>query len=124
MERLMVRTAFLAALVSVMSLSACGGGGASSQGAPAAVLATGSSATPAATSTPTSAARVPTVAGCQVFPADNPWNADISSAPLDPNSSTYLAAMNAAATNLHPDFGSDPTYGIRSRFYRQISHCS
>ncbi len=29
-----------------------------------------------------------------------------------PNSAAYLASMNAATTNLHPDFGSNPTYGI------------
>jgi len=49
---------------------------------------------------------------CQVFPADNPWNTDISNYPVDPNSANYLAHMNAATTNLHPDFGSNPTYGI------------
>jgi len=47
-----------------------------------------------------------------VFPADNPWNTDISSAPVDPNSATYLAAMNASTGFLHPDFGSNPAYGI------------
>jgi hypothetical protein len=52
------------------------------------------------------------VGGCRVFPADNPWNTDISAAPVDPASAAYLGAMNAATTNLHPDFGSNPTYGI------------
>jgi hypothetical protein len=56
--------------------------------------------------------RFPSVAGCRIFPADNPWNTDISAAPVDPNSATYLGAMNAATAFLHPDFGSDPTYGI------------
>ena len=50
--------------------------------------------------------------GCQVFPADNPWNTDISQAPVDPNSDNYMAAMHASTTNLHPDFGSNPHYGI------------
>jgi hypothetical protein len=50
--------------------------------------------------------------GCSVFPADNPWNTDISQSPVDSNSANYLAAMNASTTNLHPDFGSDPHYGI------------
>jgi len=55
---------------------------------------------------------VPVLGGCSVFPADNPWNTDISQSPVDPNSANYLADMNAGSTNLHPDFGSDPHYGI------------
>jgi hypothetical protein len=38
------------------------------------------------------------------FPADNPWNADISAAPVDANSSNYINYIGAAAP-LHPDFG-------------------
>jgi hypothetical protein len=54
-------------------------------------------------------ARVPVVGGCQVFPANNWWNTDISAYPLDPNSSRYIAALPG---NLHPDFGQNPHYGI------------
>jgi hypothetical protein len=57
-------------------------------------------------------ADVPFLGGCQVFPADNPWNTDISQSPVDPNSANYLAHMNAGSTFLHPDFGSNPHYGI------------
>ncbi len=39
-----------------------------------------------------------------VFPSDNPWNADISSAPVDPNSAALIAACGATRS-LHPDFG-------------------
>jgi hypothetical protein len=53
----------------------------------------------------------PTLGGCVMFPADNPWNRDISNDPIDPNSANYIASIGAA-TNLHPDFGSNPTYGI------------
>lgn len=53
----------------------------------------------------------PTLSGCSVFPADNPWNRDISNDPVDPNSANYIASIGAT-TNLHADFGSDPTYGI------------
>jgi hypothetical protein len=52
------------------------------------------------------------IGNCTVFPTDNPWNADVSGLPVDPNSAAYMATMNAGAKNLHPDFGSDPTYGI------------
>jgi len=42
--------------------------------------------------------------GFQVFPADNPWNTDISGAAVDPASSTLLAGIGLTA-GLHPDFG-------------------
>jgi hypothetical protein len=47
-----------------------------------------------------------------VFPADNPWNRDVSRDPVDPRSDAIIAAMNGGTRFLHPDFGSDPTYGI------------
>jgi len=40
----------------------------------------------------------------QIFPADNPWNLDISNAPLDPASSQIIAIIGSSP--LHPDFGS------------------
>lgn len=49
--------------------------------------------------------------GCAVFPASNWWNTDISSAPVDAKSSTYVATIGAGAA-LHPDFGTQ--YGIPS----------
>ena len=54
----------------------------------------------------------PALGGCQVFPADNPWNADVSGSAVDANSAAYIASINASRGFLHPDFGSDPTYGI------------
>lgn len=95
----------------VVVLAACSGGGGSAV-APTPGLTLLPSSVPSATPTPTSANRAPTVAGCRIFPADNPWNTDVSAAPVDPNSAAFLASMNAATTFLHPDFGSDPTYGI------------
>jgi len=47
-----------------------------------------------------------------VFPADNPWNTDVSQDEVDPNSANYLASMHAATEFLHPDFGHNPHYGI------------
>jgi hypothetical protein len=38
------------------------------------------------------------------FPADNPWNTDISQQPVDPNSDNLIASIGAT-TGLHPDFG-------------------
>ncbi len=42
--------------------------------------------------------------GKQLFPPDNPWNQDISSLPVDPNSANLIASIGNN-TGLHPDFG-------------------
>lgn len=42
----------------------------------------------------------------QVFPADNPWNADISAYPIHPDSDVLLASIGLN-TGLHPDFGTE-----------------
>ncbi|HYG74843.1 MAG TPA: PA14 domain-containing protein [Planctomycetota bacterium] len=48
-----------------------------------------------------------------IFPADNPWNRDISQDPVDPKSSTYINSILAGANKfLHPDFSSDLSSGI------------
>jgi hypothetical protein len=48
-----------------------------------------------------------------MLPADNPWNTDISGYPLDGNSSAYMSNIAAnGGGSLHPDFGTDPLYGI------------
>jgi|SRR5438128_2959428 len=90
-----------AAMIVAAALAMCGGGG---------------SATNTTTTTPGPAPSAagsgpPVIMGCAVFPADNPWNRDVSGDPVDPRSDAYIASMGAS-TNLHPDFGSDPTFGI------------
>jgi hypothetical protein len=41
-----------------------------------------------------------------LFPADNWWNLDISTWPVDPGSSSYITFINNGGTrHLHPDFG-------------------
>jgi hypothetical protein len=47
--------------------------------------------------------------GRQVFPADDPWNSDVSTEPLDPNSDAIIASIGADEP-LHTDFGR--TFGI------------
>lgn len=42
--------------------------------------------------------------GKQVFPPDNPWNQDISTAEVDPNSDNLIASIGLTV-GLHPDFG-------------------
>jgi hypothetical protein len=83
-------------------------------------------ARPAATAPPTAAHPTPrptatrvsgsvagaSLGGCRVFPADNAWNEDVSHLPIDANSSAYLARIDSSRQFVHPDFGSDPTYGI------------
>jgi hypothetical protein len=53
----------------------------------------------------------PVIAGCTVFPGDNAWNRDVSRDPVDARSDAYIASIGASRF-LHPDFGSDPAYGI------------
>ena len=59
--------------------------------------------TPASTAVP-SLGPGASLHGKQVFPPDNPWNQEISNAPVDPNSSRLIAAIGAD-DRLHPDFG-------------------
>ncbi len=49
--------------------------------------------------------------GCEVFPADNAWNMDVSKLPRHRRSDVWKKAMHAGTTKLHPDFG-PPAYGI------------
>jgi hypothetical protein len=51
---------------------------------------------------------------CTVFPADNPWNQDVSGLPVDSKSSSYLSGIAGLGGNqkLHADFGGDGAYGI------------
>lgn len=103
-------------------------GGASVTPTPTATASPGSSATPTptttATATPFGSATptpTPTQSGpptptpgatpktgvepqCQVFPANNWWNTDVSNYTLDPNSDAYIDSIGRD-TNLHPDFG-------------------
>src|SRR5260221_9931489 len=52
-----------------------------------------------------------------LFPPDNWWNSDISSAPVDPNSASFISFVGATR-GMHPDFGGDsgdssaPIYGF------------
>ena len=50
---------------------------------------------------------VPTIGGCQIYPADNPWNTrvdDPQAYPVHPNSATYVANMSPGS-HLHADWG-------------------
>lgn len=59
------------------------------------------------------AGTAPVVAGCKIFPDDNPWNLDVSQAPVDAELTKAIGANLQGSTALHPDFGSfDDEYGI------------
>ncbi|HEX7251458.1 MAG TPA: hypothetical protein VF376_01165, partial [Thermoanaerobaculia bacterium] len=52
-----------------------------------------------------------------LFPADNWWNLDISSAPVDPNSASFIDFINnGGLVHLHPDLGGDIS-GAAPRIY-------
>jgi len=76
-----------------------------------AVVLPGLGVAPAGAGTP-----VPGAGSCPMFPADNIWNTDISSLPVQIHSPQWLASMRSSTTNLHPDFGpsGDPSnpYGM------------
>lgn len=48
---------------------------------------------------------------CPIFPAGNPLNQEILHTPVNPRSAEYIAAIGANL-HLHPDFGTNPSYGI------------
>ncbi|HEX2468609.1 MAG TPA: hypothetical protein VHJ54_10415 [Solirubrobacterales bacterium] len=67
----------------------------------------------------------PSLGACAVFPKPNlpanaasaadlsAWNQDISAAPVDPNSGSYISYINANGGDfLHPDFGTPREYGF------------
>jgi hypothetical protein len=48
---------------------------------------------------------VAAIAGCPVFPADNPWNQRVDSLPVHPRSDAIVRSIGLEET-VHPDFGS------------------
>ncbi len=97
------------------SAGSSSGGGGSGSGSGSSSGGSGSGATGSNSPVDTSGA-VPSIAGCTVFPADNPWNTridDTTKFPVNAKWSTYQGTMNVAA-HLHPDWGdwSADHYGI------------
>ena len=52
-----------------------------------------------------------TLGTCPIFPTNNPWNQRVDNLPVHWNSDKYIASVGEAI-HIHPDFGSDPSYGI------------
>ena len=55
--------------------------------------------------------RTAAAGGCPVLPADNPINQEVANLPPSPNSQAYVESIGLEA-HLHPDFGTNPGYGI------------
>src|SRR5580658_6449087 len=66
---------------------------------------------PRATATRVRRASVALEYGCPILPAEDPLNQEIADAPVSPNSAAYIASIGLSA-HLHPDFGTNPSYGI------------
>jgi hypothetical protein len=77
----------------------------------ATALSWGLSSASGATAVAASSAPAPREGSCPMLPASNSLNRDISRAPLDPNSASYIGAIGAGL-HLHADFGTNPSYGI------------
>jgi hypothetical protein len=48
----------------------------------------------------------PTIGTCSIFPADNPWNQDVSTLPVHADSDTFIASIGRDDP-IHPDFGTE-----------------
>ena len=58
-----------------------------------------------------SAGQGASLGGFVPFTGNSLWNTDISSAPVDPNSVSIITNW-VGSVKVHPDWGTDPTYGI------------
>jgi hypothetical protein len=51
------------------------------------------------------------VGGCDIRPPSDPWNQDVTGLAVHPMSDTWVTAIGRSQ-RVHPDFGSNPDYGI------------
>lgn len=63
------------------------------------------------TTPPAPTGSAPVIAGCQIFPNDNPWNQRVDGLNVHAQSATFINSISATK-GLHPDFGSNMEYGI------------
>ena len=69
----------------------------------------GPATTPTGPGNGTPSGSLASIGGCQVFPADNAWNHDVSADPVDPSSGALLAQMSPDAA-VHLDLGTTQEY--------------
>ena len=56
--------------------------------------------------------QIPLPGPLPLFPADNWWNLDVSAAPVDSGSASYISFIsNGTLRRMHPDFGGDVSPG-------------
>ena len=95
-------------LALLASVTASGPGPAAAAPAPTAAVATRAVPAEAVAADPA----VHTIGGCQIFPADNPWNTRIDDRPVA-KGSTRIINKQAAGAKIHLDLGStEEYYGI------------
>lgn len=106
-------SALSAAACSLALLCACGSSGGTAAAVGAGGSGTGGGGTlhsgpsaGAGGSAPAPSGAGPQIAGCPVFPADNPWNTDVSGLPLRANSDAIIDAIGRN-DRVHPDFGTE-----------------
>src|SRR5262245_23139639 len=99
------------ALTFTIVLAGCGGGGSgdgdsgeSGAMTSSAMTTMSASTTMAMTSSTMDDTGVPS--GCTIFPADNPWNTDVSQLPVHDNSDAIIASIGID-TGMHADFGTE-----------------
>lgn len=86
---------------------ASGGNGSGSGGSASGGVASGGQGTGGAAASGGSGSTPPPLGGdCSVFPADSPWNQDVSALPVHPNSDVYIDAIGRNS-RVHPDFGTE-----------------
>jgi hypothetical protein len=114
MRRLSTTACLFLALTALLALSGCSGvskqsgGGTNTGGGGNGGNGTGSSNLACNVM---STGQTASLNGFVPFTGSNPWNTDISSAPVDPNSNSIMSNW-VGSVNVHPDWGNDPTYGI------------
>jgi hypothetical protein len=54
----------------------------------------------------TPAPSAPSIGSCGIFPADNPWNQDVSALPVHADSDTWIDSIGRD-DHVHPDFGTE-----------------
>ncbi len=94
----------------VLSLAACGGGTTTALGT-SGTGGTGGTGSQNLACNVMSTGQGTSLNGFVPFNSSSLWNTDISAAPVDPNSATIMSDF-VGSVNVHPDFGSDPSYGI------------